>query len=98
MWITINCGKILKRLEIADHFPVSWEACMQDKKQHLELDMEQQTGSKSVKKYAKTVLSPCLFNFCAEYIMQNAGLDDSQAESRLLGELRIPSDMQMTPL
>ena len=71
---------------------------MQDKKQLLELDMEQQTGSKSVKKYTKTVLSPCLFNFCAEYIMQNAGLDDSQAESRLLGELRKPSDMQMTPL
>ena len=38
------------------------------------------------------ILSPCLFNFCAEYIVRNAGL-----ESRLLGEISITSDMQMTP-
>ena len=38
------------------------------------------------------VLSPCLFNFYAEYIMRNVGL-----ESRLLGEIPVTSDMQMTP-
>ena len=43
------------------------------------------------------VLSPCLFNFYAEYIMRNAGLDEPQLESRLLGEISITSDMQMTP-
>ena len=43
------------------------------------------------------ILSPCLFNFYAEYIMRNAGLDEAQA-SRLLGEISITSDMQMTPL
>ena len=39
------------------------------------------------------ILSPCLFNLYAEYIMRNAGLD----ESRLPGEISITSDMQMTP-
>ena len=41
------------------------------------------------------ILSPCLFNFYAEYIMRNAGLDEAQLESRLLGEISITSDMQM---
>ena len=43
------------------------------------------------------VLSPCLFNFYAEYIMRNAGLEKHKLESRLLGEISITSDMQMTP-
>ena len=43
------------------------------------------------------ILSPCLFNLHAEYIMRNAGLDEAQAESRLLGEISITSDTQMTP-
>ena len=42
------------------------------------------------------ILSPCLFNLYAEYIMKNAGLDEAQA-SRLPGEISINSDMQMTP-
>ena len=42
------------------------------------------------------ILSPCLFNLYAEYIMQNARLDEVQLESRLLGEISITSDMQMT--
>ena len=52
---------------------------MQVKKQQLELDMEQQTASKSGKEYIKAVLSSCLFNLHAEYIMRNAGLDEAQA-------------------
>ena len=43
------------------------------------------------------ILSPCLFNLHAEYIMINAGLEEAQAGSRLLGEISIISDMQMTP-
>ena len=43
------------------------------------------------------ILSPCLFNLYAEYIMRNAGLEEAQAESRLPGEISITSDMQMTP-
>ena len=43
------------------------------------------------------ILSLCLFNLYAEYIMQNAGLDEAQMESRWLGEISVISDMQMTP-
>ena len=50
---------------------------MQVKMQQLELDMEQQqTGSKLGK---DCILSPCLFNIYAEYVMQNARLDEAQA-------------------
>ena len=43
------------------------------------------------------ILSPCLFNFYAEYIMRNTGLEEAQVGIRLLGEISITSDMQMTP-
>ena len=44
------------------------------------------------------ILSPCLFNLYAEYIMRNAGWMKHKLESRLLGEISKTSDMQMTPL
>ena len=53
---------------------------MQVKKQQLELDMEQQIGSKSGKEYIKAVYCHTLFNLYAEYIMRHAGLDEAQAE------------------
>ena len=43
------------------------------------------------------ILSPCLFNLYAEYIMRNTGLNEAQAEIKMLGETSITSDMQMTP-
>ena len=46
VWITTNCGKFFKRWEYQTTVPASWEICMQVKKQQLELDMEQQNGSK----------------------------------------------------
>ena len=46
VWITINCGKFWKRWEYQTTWPASWEIRMQVRKQQLELDMEQQTGSK----------------------------------------------------
>ena len=53
---------------------------MQVKKQQLELDMEQWAGSKLGKEYVKAaIMSPCLFNLYAEYIMWNAELDEAQA-------------------
>ena len=45
-WITINDGKFWKRWEYQTTWPASWETCKQVRKQQLELDMEQQTGSK----------------------------------------------------
>ena len=49
VWITTNCGKFLKRWEYHTTLPASLEICTQVKKQQLELDMEQWTGSKQVK-------------------------------------------------
>ena len=46
VWITINCGKFLKRWEYRTIWSASWETCMQVRKQQLELDVEQQTGFK----------------------------------------------------
>ena len=46
VWITINCGKFWKRWEYQTTWPASWESGMQVRKQQLELDMEQQIGSK----------------------------------------------------
>ena len=70
VWITTNCGIFLKRWEYKTTLPAS---CMQDKKQvrigHETMDWFQ-TG-KGV--YQGCVLSPCLFNLYAEYIMRNAG-------------------------
>ena len=72
---------------------------MQVKKQQLEPHVEQQTGSKLGKECLKGfILSPCLFNLYAEYIMWNAGLDEAQAGIKIAGEISITSDMQMTPL
>ena len=55
VWITTNCGKFWKRWEYQTTWPASWEICMQFRKQQLELDMEQQTGSKWGKEYVKAV-------------------------------------------
>ena len=58
---------------------------MQVRKQQLKLDMEQQTGSKLGKEYVKAAYCPCLFNFYAEYIMRNAGLEEAQAGIKIAG-------------
>ena len=58
---------------------------MQVRKQELELDMKQQSGSKQEKEYIRAVLFPCLFNFYAEYIMRNAGLEEAQVRIKIAG-------------
>ena len=59
---------------------------MQVRKQQLELDKEQQTGSKSGNEYIKSyILSPCLFNLYVEYIMRNTGLEEAQAGIKVAG-------------
>ena len=64
---------------------------MQVRKQQLELDMEQQTGSKLGKGHIKAV-------YChPAYFMRNTGLDEAQAGIKIVGEISITSDMQMTP-
>ena len=74
--------------------PAFWEICMQDKKQQLELDMEPQTGFQIWKGvHQGCILSPCLINLHAQYIMGNAGLDEAQAGIKIVGEISITSDM-----
>ena len=77
--------KFFKKWECQTTWPASWEICMQVKKQQLELDMKQQTGSKLGKEYVKAVLLPCLFNLYAEYIMWNARLDEAQTGIKIAG-------------
>ena len=105
VWTTTNSGKFWKWWGYKTTWPASWETCMQVRKQQLELDMEQQTGSKLGKEYIKAVYCHLayltymhnLFNLYAEDIMRNAGLVNYKLESRFPGEISITSDMQMTP-
>ena len=52
---------------------------------------------KTGKEVQGCTLSLCLFNFYAEYIMRNAGLDEAQTGTKIDGKISITSDMQMTP-
>ena len=72
---------------------------MQVKKQQLEPDMGQQTGSKLGKEYVKAIYcQPCLFNLHAEYIMQNARLDEAQARINISRRNIVTSDIHDTTL
>ena len=71
---------------------------MQVKKQQLELDMEQQTGSKSGKEYIKALYChPAYLSYMQSSSCEMLGWMKHKLESRLLGEISITSDMQMTP-
>ena len=90
--------KILKEMGIPDHRTASWEICMQVKKQQLELDIEQQTGSKLGKGYIKAVYChPAYLTSMQSTSWEMLGLKKHKLESRLPGEISITSDMQMTP-
>ena len=72
----------------------SWEICMQVKKQQLEQDMEQQTGSKSGKQYIKAVYChPTYLTSMQSISCEMPGWMKHKPESRLLGEISIASDM-----
>ena len=75
--------KILKRWEYQTTWPASWEICMQVRKQQLKLHMDWFQIGKGVPQGC--ILSPCLFNLYAEYIMRNAGLEDTQAGIKIAG-------------
>ena len=71
---------------------------MQVKKQQLELDMEQQTGSKSRKSYLKAVYChPAYLTYIQSASRKMLGWMKHKLESRLPGEISITSDMRMTP-
>ena len=92
VWITTNCGKFFKRWEYQTTLPASWEIGMQVKKQQLEPDMEQGTGSELERSMSRLYIITlnwerstswlyivtCYFTY-AEYIMWNSRLDEAQA-------------------
>ena len=90
--------KFLTRWEYQTTLPASWEICMQVKKQQLELNREQQTGSKVGKEYIKAVYChPAYLTYMQSTSWETLGWKKHKLESRLLRELSITSDMQMTP-
>ena len=90
LWNTFNeMGK-------SDHLPVCWETCMQDSKQQLELDMDQQTGSKLGKEYVKAVYChPASLTYMQGISCKTLGWMKHKLESRLPGEISTTLDMQM---
>ena len=98
VWITVNCGKFWKRWEYETTWPASWETCMQVRKQQLEPDMEQQTGSKYEKEYIKAVYChPAYLTYMQSTSWETLGWLKHKLEWRLLGEISITRDTQMTP-
>ena len=80
-----RCGKFFKRWKYQTPLPASWEICMQVKKQQLELDMEQQTGSKLGKEYVKAAYCHPAYLTYMQSNTWNVGLDDAQAEMKIAG-------------
>ena len=76
--------KILKEMGIPDHLPASWETCFQVKKQQLELNMEQQTGSKSEKECIKAVYChPAYLTYMQSISWEMLGWKKHKLESKL---------------
>ena len=98
VWITTKCGKFLKRWEYQTTLPVSQETCMRVKKQQLEPGVEQRTGFKLGKEYAKAVY--CHLAYLTS--MQSTwckmpGWMNYKLESRFPGEISTTLDRQMIP-
>ena len=90
--------KFLKRWEYQTTWPASWEISMQAKKQKLESDMEQWTGSKLGKEYVKVVYCrPAYLTYMQSTSWEMLSWMKHKLESRLPGGISITSDMQMTP-
>ena len=80
VWTTTNCGKFLKRWKYQTAWPASWEICMQVKKQQLEPDMKQQTGSKLGEDYFKAVYChPAYLTQMQSTPSEMPGLDETEA-------------------
>ena len=90
--------KILKWWEYQTTLPTSWEICMQVKKQQLEPDMEQQTGSKLGKECVKAVYChPAYLTYMQSASCKMLVWKKHKLESRLPGDISITSGIQMTP-
>ena len=91
-------GKFWKRWEYQTTWLASWKICMQVRKLQLELNMEQETGSKSGKEYIRAVCShPAYLTYMQSTSYKMLGWMKHKLESRYMGEISITSDVQMTP-
>ena len=91
-------GKFLKRWEYHTTWSASWEICIQVRKQQLELDMEQQTGSKLGNEYVKAVCCHSAYLTSMQSTSwETLGWMKHKLESRFPREISITSDTQMTP-
>ena len=98
VWITTNCGNVFQRWEYQTAWSASWEICISVRKQQLEWDMKQQTGSKSGNEYVKAAYChPAYLIYMQRTSWEMPGWMKHKLESRLPGEISITSDMQMTP-
>ena len=89
--ITTNCRKFFMRWEYQTTWPASWEICMQVKKQQLEPDMEQWTGSKLGKEYKAVYCHPAYLTYMQSTSCKMPGWMKHKLESRLPGETWITS-------
>ena len=97
VWITTN-WKILQEMGIPDHLICLLRNLYAGKKQQLEPDMEQQTGSKLGKEHVKAIYChPAYLTYMQSTSCQMPGWMKHKLESRLPGEISITSDRQMTP-
>ena len=85
VWVATNCGKFLKRWKYQTTLPASWDICIQVKKQQLEPNMEQWTGSNWERSMSSLIIVILLIYLHEDYIMGNAGLDDTQARIKTAG-------------
>ena len=84
--------------EYQSTWPASWESYMQVRKQQLELNMEQQTGSKSEKEYVKAVYCHSTYlTYMQSISWERQDWMKHKLKSRVPGEISVTSDMQMTP-
>ena len=85
VWTTANSRKFFKRWEYQTTWPASWEICMQVRKQQLELDMEQQTGSKLGEEYVKAVYChPAYLTYTQSTSWEMLGWMKHKLETRLV--------------
>ena len=98
MWLTTN-WKILKEMGISEHLTCLLRNRKKVKKQLLEPDMEQQTGSKMGKEYIKAIYChPAYLTYMQSTSCEMPGWMKHKLESRLLGEISTTLDMQRIPL
>ena len=94
VWITENCGKFLDGWEDQTTLPISWETCIQVKKQQLEQEVEKCTGFKLGKEYVKAIYCYPAYLTYLKYIMWKVRLDKSQVWIRYANDTTLMAEKE----